>query len=195
MSNVTCSQAESALSLVREREDPQAEIDSAACPLKPFDVPDADLIIRSSDSVDFRVHKPVLSMASPVFKDLLSLPQPPDSETVDGLPVVRLPEGSELLNSLVSMLYPVCTVIPNSYDKVLCLLATSPEVILTLTTRCCISSRRVRSTRWLQYSRLSVPRSSAGNSQRRRESRPTLHMRSRVAEGSFQKWKMQAVRP
>ena len=127
MSNVTCSQAESALSLVREREDSQAEIDSAACPLEPFDVPNADLIIRSSDSVDFRVHKPVLSMASPVFKDLLSLPQPPDSETVDGLPVVRLPEGSELLNSLVSMLYPVCTVIPKSYDKVLCLLATSQK--------------------------------------------------------------------
>jgi hypothetical protein len=57
-------------------------------------------------------------MASPFFKDLLSLPQPSDSESVDGLPVVQLSEDSELLNSLVSMLYP-SPVIPNSYDKVL----------------------------------------------------------------------------
>ena len=113
-------QAESALSLVRElpeREDPQ--INSAASPSQPFDVPEANLILRSSDVVDFRVHKPLLAMASPFFKDLLSLPQPSDSETVDGLPMVQLSESSELLNSLVSILYPVPTVVPDSYEKVL----------------------------------------------------------------------------
>jgi hypothetical protein len=62
-------------------------------------------------------------MASPFFRDLLSLPQPPDGELVDGLPVVQLSEGSELLNTLVSMLYPIPAVIPNSYDKVLYMLA------------------------------------------------------------------------
>ena len=61
-------------------------------------------------------------MTSPFFKDLLSLPQPSDSETVDDLPVVQLSESSELLNSFVSMLYPVHKVIPNSYEKVLYLL-------------------------------------------------------------------------
>jgi hypothetical protein len=117
-------QAEPAFSLVREREDPQAQINSATSPLKAFDIPDANLIIRSSDFVDFRVHKSVLALTSPFFKDLLSLPQPSDSEIVDGIPVVQLPESSELLNSLVSMLYPVPTVIPNSYEKVLYFLAT-----------------------------------------------------------------------
>jgi hypothetical protein len=58
-------------------------------------------------------------VASPFFKDLLSLHQPPDSESVDGLPVVQLSEDSELLSTLVSMLYPLRPVIPNSYDKVL----------------------------------------------------------------------------
>jgi hypothetical protein len=62
-------------------------------------------------------------MASPFFKDLLSLPQPSDTESVDGLPVVQLSEDAELLNSLVSMLYPVRPVIPDSYDKVFYLLA------------------------------------------------------------------------
>jgi hypothetical protein len=107
---------------VRDQEDPQAQINSTTSPPETFDISDTNLIIRSSDLVDFRVHKPVLAMASPFFKDLLSLPQPSDSEIVDGLPVVQLPEGSELLNSLISILYPIDMVIPNSYEKVLYLL-------------------------------------------------------------------------
>jgi hypothetical protein len=99
---------------VRER----AKSKSITPPLEPFGVPDANLIIRSSDHVDFRVHKPVLAVSSPFFKDLLSLPQPYDGETVDGLPMVQFSEDSELLNSLFSMLYPLHPVIPNSHDKV-----------------------------------------------------------------------------
>ena len=107
-----------------EREDPQAQIYSATSPVEPFDVPDANLIIRSSDNIDFRVHKSLLVMTSPFFKDLLSLPQPSDGETVDGLHIIQLPETSELLNSLLSILYPVRTVMPSSYEKVLYLPAT-----------------------------------------------------------------------
>jgi hypothetical protein len=73
-------------------------------------------------------------MASPFFKDLLSLPQPPDSESVDGLPVVQLTEDSELLNSLVSILYPVPKAIPKSHEKVLFFLATLSRYS-TLTTK------------------------------------------------------------
>lgn len=109
---------------MHEQEDSQTQIDSKTSPLEFFDVPDANLIIRSSDFVDFRVHKQVLAMASPVFKDLLSLPQPPDSESDDGLPVVNLFEDSELLHSLISIIYPVPVEIPNSYEKVSYLLVT-----------------------------------------------------------------------
>ena len=112
---------------MRDREDSQAQINTTASPSEvssePLVVPDANLIIRSSDLVNFRVHKSVLAMMSPFFRDLLSLPQPSDSEIIDGLPVVQLPEDAELLHSLVSMLYPVDPVIPKSYDKVLHLLA------------------------------------------------------------------------
>jgi len=62
-------------------------------------------------------------MVSPFFKDLLSLPQPSDGEVIEGLPVVQLSEDAELLNCLISMLYPVRPVIPKSYEKVLYLLA------------------------------------------------------------------------
>jgi BTB/POZ domain len=120
---LTSSQAESALCLVQERQDSQTQVDPPAPLPELLDVPDANLIIQSSDLVNFRVHKSALAMTSPFFKDLLSLPQPSDSETIDGLPVVRLSEDAELLNSLLSVVYPVRLVIPKSYDKVLYLLA------------------------------------------------------------------------
>jgi hypothetical protein len=88
-----------------------------------LDLPDANIIIRSSDQANYRVHKSVLAVSSPFFKDLLSLPQPPDVELVDGLPVVALPEDSGLLNSLISLLYPIAPVIPDSYQKMFALLA------------------------------------------------------------------------
>ena len=85
--------------------------------------PDANIILRSSDQVNFRVHKSVLAMSSPFFKELLSLPQPPDDELIDGLPVIQLSEDAGLLDILVSLLYPIPPVIPSSYEKVFALLA------------------------------------------------------------------------
>ncbi len=40
-------------------------------------------------------------MSSSFFDDMFSLPQPLDNEVVDGLPVVRLSEDAEVLNSLL----------------------------------------------------------------------------------------------
>jgi len=100
-------QAESALSLVQDREDSETHIHSPSSPVEPLDVPDANLIIRSSDLVNFRIHKSVLAIASPFFKALFSLPQPPDDESVDGLPVVQLSEDAELLNKLGGRVRPV----------------------------------------------------------------------------------------
>ncbi|KAH9989354.1 hypothetical protein BJV77DRAFT_948547, partial [Russula vinacea] len=85
--------------------------------------------IQSCDLVDFRVHQRILAMSSPFFDDLFSLPQPQltDKEVVDGLQVVRLPENAEVLSGLITMLYPIPSGLPNSYDKVLTLLATSQK--------------------------------------------------------------------
>ena len=86
-------------------------------------MPEASIILRSSDHSNFRIHKSVLAMSSPFFKDLFSLPQPPDDELVDGLPVIALSEDAGLLNCLISLLYPISPVIPSSYEKVFALLA------------------------------------------------------------------------
>jgi hypothetical protein len=87
------------------------------------DMPDANIIVRSSDKAYFRVNKSVLAMSSPFFKDLLSLRQPPDSEIVDGLPVIAFPENAGMLDSFISLLYPMAPAIPDSYQKVFALLA------------------------------------------------------------------------
>lgn len=47
--------------------------------------------------MQFQVHTDVLTRQSEVFRDLLSLPQPADSETVDGSPLVRI-EGTTAEN-------------------------------------------------------------------------------------------------
>jgi hypothetical protein len=87
----------------------------------------ADIIIQSCDFINFRVHKLVLSLSSPCFGDMFSLPQPSDQEDIDGLPVVRLSEDADVLNCLLTMLYPIPSIIPNSYNKTLMLLAASQK--------------------------------------------------------------------
>ncbi|KAH9010892.1 hypothetical protein EDB85DRAFT_2125685, partial [Lactarius pseudohatsudake] len=117
----TIDQADSSLTLVKG--EPTSE--NSGPPSVPLclDIPDANIIVRSSDQVNFPVHKTLLAMSSSFFKDLLSLPQPPDDELVDGLPVIQLSEDADLLNSLISLLYPIPPVIPSSYEKVFALLA------------------------------------------------------------------------
>ncbi|KAF8264145.1 hypothetical protein EI94DRAFT_1686722 [Lactarius quietus] len=117
----TIEKADSTLALVKE-EPISEKSDTSFAPLR-LNVPEADVILRSSDQVTFRAHKSLLAMSSPVFEDLLSLPQPPDGELVDGLPVVQLSEDAVLLNSLISFLYPIPRVVPRSYEKVFSLLS------------------------------------------------------------------------
>ena len=87
----------------------------------------ADVILRSSDLVSFRVHKSILAISSPFFHDMFCLPQPLDSEVVDGLPIVHVSEDAEILHSLLTALYPITSVIPDSYEKGLALLAASQK--------------------------------------------------------------------
>jgi hypothetical protein len=99
----------------------------AASPPDYSDMPNADIILQSSDLVHFRVHKSALVTSSPFFADMFSLPQPPNDAAPDGLPVVYLSEDAEVLNSLISMLYPVSPKIPSSSDDILALLAAAAK--------------------------------------------------------------------
>jgi hypothetical protein len=94
-------------------------------------MPDADVILRSSDLVNFRVQRSILKTCSPFFDDLFSLPQPPGHEAIDGLPVVHLSEDAEVLNSLIALLYPVPPELPASVDKILTLLSACQKYDMT----------------------------------------------------------------
>ncbi|PFH50248.1 hypothetical protein AMATHDRAFT_145574, partial [Amanita thiersii Skay4041] len=71
---------------------------------KPFDSSaKADVILRSSDSVDFYFISLLLSAVSPVFSDMFSLNRPGVQQEItnNGLPVVPLPESSKILQFLL----------------------------------------------------------------------------------------------
>ncbi|TFY67243.1 hypothetical protein EVJ58_g1754 [Rhodofomes roseus] len=82
----------------------------------PFNKRTADVILRSSDHVDFRVRQSILAEASPFFEAMFSLPQLPENrkrkdrdetEYRDGIPVVDMSEPSRVLDSLLRFCYPV----------------------------------------------------------------------------------------
>ncbi|KAI0713547.1 hypothetical protein C8Q76DRAFT_568430, partial [Earliella scabrosa] len=74
----------------------------------PFDKPGADLILRSSDRVDFRVRSHILLEASSFFETMLSLPQPPSGPSqTDERPIIELAEDSVVLEALLRICYPI----------------------------------------------------------------------------------------
>jgi len=83
----------------------------------PFDDPTADLILRTSDGVDFRVFRVILRLASPVFASMLEVGQAPpvaadrsqtgSDDLRDGCPVVPVQEDSTTLDSLLRIVYPM----------------------------------------------------------------------------------------
>jgi len=87
---------------------------------------EADIIIQSSDLVNFRVHKSTLGSSSQFFRAMFSLPQP-SNEIVDGLPVLPVSEDAEIVRALITVLYPIPSEIPVAYDRVLSLLAASQK--------------------------------------------------------------------
>ncbi|KAJ3540373.1 hypothetical protein NM688_g6232 [Phlebia brevispora] len=72
----------------------------------PFD--EGDIILASHDKMAFKVHKLVLTLASPCFKTMFTLPQPASSpDCTEGLPVIPLEEAGEILEVLLHFCYPI----------------------------------------------------------------------------------------
>ncbi|PIL24757.1 hypothetical protein GSI_12643 [Ganoderma sinense ZZ0214-1] len=75
----------------------------------PFDKPNADIILRTSDRVDFHVHSQILIVASPFFEGMLNVPQPPpdQQQLKSGRPIIELSETSKALDPLLRICYPI----------------------------------------------------------------------------------------
>jgi len=75
-----------------------------------FTTDDGDTLLRanpeSGSNHDFRVHRLILSLASPVFKDMFSFAQPSDQSEQLGIPVVNLPDSPEVLDVILRFIYP-----------------------------------------------------------------------------------------
>ncbi|EIM83872.1 uncharacterized protein STEHIDRAFT_140876 [Stereum hirsutum FP-91666 SS1] len=89
----------------------------------PFNDHNAEVILRTSDNVDFYVYKVILSMASPGFKTMFALPQPLSPQTAPvsamvsgisteepehkhGVPVIPVAEDARTLDPLLRACYP-----------------------------------------------------------------------------------------
>ncbi|OBZ70346.1 hypothetical protein A0H81_09769 [Grifola frondosa] len=82
----------------------------------PFDFDDADVLLRADsphadlsqnapDADIFRVHRCILSTASPFFRTMFSLPQPVAS--CPDIPVIAVTESGATLEALLRFIYPV----------------------------------------------------------------------------------------
>jgi BTB/POZ domain len=100
---------------------------------KLFDDPDADIILRSSDSREFRVLKLYLIKCSPVLNGLIqaaasNLPDaaiPPNAGTP--LPVVKMSDSGAILSSLLTFIFPMSPVLPQTLEETMELLSVAQK--------------------------------------------------------------------
>ena len=76
-----------------------------------FTADDANIVLRASRCdmpCEFHIHKTILSIASPVFKDMFSIPQPTSSTTTPGATtsVIDVDDTPEDLENFLRMIYP-----------------------------------------------------------------------------------------
>ena len=69
-----------------------------------FCADDADVVIRAAGALDFHVHKLILSLASPIFKDVFAIPQPP-TDTPGISPHVDVQDPPETWETLLRVIY------------------------------------------------------------------------------------------
>ena len=66
--------------------------------------PDPDIILRASGGIELHAHKLILSIASSVFRDMFSIPQPPTESSQ--LPIIDVDETPEVLTIFLQIIYP-----------------------------------------------------------------------------------------
>lgn len=95
-----------------------------------FDASDADVILITGGGYpsEIKVHRCVLTAASPFFRDMFSLPQPPSipsyaPSTSDAhIPRIPIPETKEVFTKLLCYVYPISRPVINSLEEVTALL-------------------------------------------------------------------------
>ncbi|KAH9072859.1 hypothetical protein EDB83DRAFT_2359516 [Lactarius deliciosus] len=89
----------------------------------PFDRGDSDVTLRSCDRVDFQVHKVTLGIASATFEDMFTAPGPLPHGHGQVKQVIDLTENSKTLLHLLSVIYPMVPIVPDTLEDALSLLS------------------------------------------------------------------------
>ena len=75
--------------------------------MAPFDIgAPGDCILQSCDGRSFMVAKIILTLASPVFRDMFEMPQPTSPSEPTEKPVIRLEENHLVLRNFLLVIYP-----------------------------------------------------------------------------------------
>ncbi|KAF7295811.1 BTB domain-containing protein [Mycena chlorophos] len=69
-------------------------------------------IVLQAGNTQFRVFHSILAVRSPIFRDMLAIPQPPEAEFVDGCPLVHLPDDEADTTAFLNAVYH-----PNSFPS------------------------------------------------------------------------------
>ncbi|KAI0289280.1 hypothetical protein BC826DRAFT_631019 [Russula brevipes] len=126
------------MSTVGSKSSPSGSVTSLDSESIVFDYADADIVLRSCDSYEFRVLKLYIVHSSPKLgeKVLISPNSQPSSSaeahlgrdtSVDGLPVVSLPVHGAILHSLLTYVFPVSPVLPQTVEQTMELLSVAQE--------------------------------------------------------------------
>jgi len=91
-----------------------------------FCADDADVVIRAAGTLDFRVHKCILSLVSPIFKDMFTIPQPP-TDTPGVLPHVDVEDSPNAWENILRTIYPMPHPPVNNLDDLESLLLTAKK--------------------------------------------------------------------
>lgn len=83
---------------------------------KAYDFDDADIILRTSRSKGFRVHRSILSIASPVLRNIVAeVPKPsPEDEEKGALPEIDVEDSPEDVDLLLRLIYPI--ILPPKFE-------------------------------------------------------------------------------
>ncbi|KAJ7257448.1 hypothetical protein C8J57DRAFT_1648520 [Mycena rebaudengoi] len=98
---------------------------------------DADCILRSSDGVDFHVYRAILSLVSPIFRSMFSLPQQADAPKA---PVIDVAEDSDILDKALRFFYPGAQPIVATLDELRCII----EILVSKYDMECVESETAK---------------------------------------------------
>jgi hypothetical protein len=90
-----------------------------------FDYPGADIILRSQDYYHFQVPKIYIANSSPVLGELIqsALDSPGVADVEASLPVVQVPKRGKILHFLLTIIFPINSLVPSSPEEILELLS------------------------------------------------------------------------